>query len=133
MADVAGTQILFEGDKQVVMKFTFIADTGGGETNVKKVDVATLTPYAGMPCVAVQIDKIYGLTHGLEVRLLWEATTNLHIMTFPQNSAQTMDFNEFGGLNNDAGTGKTGNILFSTLDTSAGDSYTVILVLRKLY
>jgi hypothetical protein len=132
MADTVATQILFQGDKQVVMKFTNASD-GTGETNVVKVNVSTLTPYQGEPCVEVQIDRIYFLTHGMEVRLLWEATTNVTILTAPQNNSQTLDFESFGGLGHNAGTGKTGNILFSTLDASAGDTYTVILVLRKIY
>jgi hypothetical protein len=132
MADAVATQILFQGDKQVIMKFTNNSD-GTGETAVKKVDVATLTPYQGQACVAVQIDRIYGLTHGMEVRMLWEANTNVTILTYPQNNAQTLDFNDFGGLDNNASTGKTGNILFTTLDASSGDSYTIILVMRKLY
>jgi len=132
MADTVATQILFQGDKTLVMKFTNASD-GTGETAVKKVDVATLTSYQGKACVGVQIDKFYGLTHGMEVRLLWEATANVTILTFPQNVAQTMSFDEFGGLDNNSTTGKTGNILFSTLDASSGDAYTIILVMRKLY
>ena len=132
MADAVATQILFQGDKQVVMKFTNNSD-GTGETNVVKVDVSTLTPYQGQPCTAVQIDRIYFFTHGLEVRLLWQATSNVTILTVPQNAAFRMDFDDFGGLNNNAGAGKTGNILFTTLDASAGDSYAVILYMRKLY
>jgi hypothetical protein len=44
-----------------------------------------------------------------------------------------MDFDQFGGLDNNTTTGKTGNILFTTLDASSGDAYTIILVMRKLY
>ena len=132
MADAVATQILFQGDKQVIMKFTNASD-GTGETNVTKVDVSTLTSYQGKACVAVQIDKIYAMTHGMEVRLLWGASTNVTIVSIPQQIMQTFDFNEFGGLDNNAGTGKTGNILFTTLDASAGDFYTIILVMRKLY
>lgn len=132
MADAVATQILFQGDKQVIMKFTNASD-GTGETNVTKVDVSTLTPYQGKNCVAVQIDKIYMMTQGMEVRLLWGATTNVTILTVPQNVVQTFDFDAFGGLDNNAGTGKTGNILFSTLNASSGDSYTILLVMRKLY
>jgi hypothetical protein len=69
----------------------------------------------------------------MEVRLLWEATANVTILTFPQNAAQTMDFTDSVNLTNNATTGKTGNILFTTLDASAGDAYTIILVLRKIY
>jgi hypothetical protein len=132
MADTVATQTLFQGDKVLVMKFTNASD-GTGESAVTKVDVSTLASYQGKPCVAVQIDRIYGLTHGMEVRLLWGASTNVTILTFPQNVAQTMTFDDFGGLDNNAGTGKTGNILFTTLDASAGDAYTIILVMRKLY
>jgi len=132
MADTVATQILFQGDKVLVMKFTDASD-GTGETAVKKVDVTTLATYQGKACTAVQIDKVYALTHGMQVRLLWEATANGTIMTIPQNVMQTMDFDQFGGLDNNTTTGKTGNILFTTLDASSGDSYTIILVMRKLY
>ena len=132
MADAVATQILFQGDKQVIMKFTNASD-GTGESAVTKVDVSTLASYQGSPCVGVQIDRIYFLTHGMEVRLLWGATTNVTILTVPQNNSQTMDFNDFGGLGNNAGAGVTGDILFTTLDASAGDTYSIILVMRKLY
>lgn len=132
MADTVATQLLFDGTRRAIMKFTNASD-GTGETNVKKVDVATLSTYFGKPCSAVQIERIYGLTHGMEVRLLWEATANVTILTFPQNVAQTMSFSDINGLINNAGTGKTGNILFTTLDQSAGDAYTIILVMRKIY
>lgn len=132
MADTVATQILFQGDKTLVMKFTNASD-GTGESAVKKVDVTTLATYQGKACSAVQVDKIYGLTHGMQVRLLWEATTNGTILTVPQNVMQTMDFDQFGGLDNNTTTGKTGNILFTTLDASSGDTYTIILVMRKLY
>ena len=132
MADTVATQVLYDGAKQAIMKFTNASD-GTGETTVKKVDVATLSSYLGKACSAVQIDRIYGLTHGMEVRLFWEATANGTILTVPQNVMQTMSFDDFGGLDNNTTTGKTGNILFSTLDASAGDAYTIILVMRKLY
>ncbi len=132
MADTVATQVIYDGAKQAIMKFTNASD-GTGETNVKKVDVATLSSYLGKACVAVQIERIYGLTHGMEVRLLWEATANVTILTVPQNTMQTMTFEDFGGLDNNAGTGKTGNILFTTLDASLGDAYTIILVMRKIY
>jgi hypothetical protein len=132
MADTVATQILFQGDKQLVMKFTNASD-GTGETNVKKVDVTTLASYQGKACTAVRIDRIYGLTHGMEVRLFWEASSNVTIISLPQQVGQTFNFDDFGGLTNNAGTGKTGNILFSTLDASAGDFYTVILVMQKIY
>lgn len=132
MADAVTSQTLFQGDKQVIMKFTNISD-GTGESNVVKVNVADLAPYQKMPCVAVQIDKIYAMTHGMEVKINWEATTPQLALTVPQNVMNTMIFDEFGGIDNNAGAGKTGNITFTTADASLGDMYTIILVMRKLY
>jgi len=132
MADAVTTQILFQGAKVLVMKFTNISD-GTGETNVVKVNISTLLPYQGNPCVDVQIDKIYAMTHGLEIKLNWAATTPQLIMTIPQNVMSTQVYDEFGGINNNAGAGKTGNITFTTSNASAGDMYTIILVMRKLY
>ena len=132
MADAVTTQTIFEGDKTLVMKFTNISD-GTGETNVVKVNVANLAKYQGMPCVAVQIDKVYAMTHGLEVRMFWEATSPQLIMTIPQNVMNIHSYDEFGGIDNNAGAGKTGNITFTTVDNGAGDMYTIILVMRKLY
>ena len=132
MADTVATQLIYDGAKKAIMKFTNASD-GTGETAVKKVDVTTLSTYQGKACSGVDIDRIYSLTHGMQVRLLWEATTNGTIMTVPQNVMETMSFDDFGGLNNNTTTGKTGNILFSTLDASSGDTYTIILVMRKLY
>ena len=51
----------------------------------------------------------------------------------PQNSTYTMDFEKFGGLTNNAGTGVTGDVLFSTADASAGDFYTIVLEMVKSY
>jgi hypothetical protein len=132
MVDAVTTQIIFQGDKQVIMKFTNISD-GTGESNVTKVNVSTLAPYQKQPCVAVQIDKIYAMTHGLEVRMFWDATSPQLIATVPQNVMNTFTFDEFGGIDNNAGTGKNGNITFTTVDQSSGDMYTIILVMRKLY
>jgi hypothetical protein len=132
MADAVTTQVIFQGDKQVVLKFTNVSD-GTGESAVTKVDVATLAPYQKQACIAVQIDRIYAMTSGMDVRMLWDATTDQVILTVPSNIAQTFDFDNWGGINNNAGAGSNGNILFTTVGATAGDSYSIILYLRKLY
>jgi hypothetical protein len=44
-----------------------------------------------------------------------------------------MDFSSFGGISNNAGTGKTGDIAFTTHYPTAGDTYTIILECIKTY
>ena len=115
------------------MKFTNTSD-GTGETNVVKVNPASLTPSAaGGACDRVTITKITGLTHGMEVQLKWKATTPVIIETIPQNNSYQQDFEKIGGLTNNAGTGVDGAITFTTLDASAGDTYTVVLEMVKHY
>lgn len=133
MADAVATQTLFDGERVAIMKFTDISD-GTGENKVLKVDVSALNPSAaGGACDAVTITKIHASTHGMEVQIYWDATTDVLCWTVPQNSQYTWDWEKSGGLTNNAGAGKTGDILFSTADASAGDMYSVVLEMVKHY
>lgn len=133
MADAVASQTLFDGERKAIMKFTNTSD-GTGETNVVKVNPASLTPSAaGGACDSVTITKITALTHGMEVQLKWKATTPVVIETIPQNNSYQQDFEKIGGLTNNAGTGVDGAITFTTLDASAGDTYTVVLEMVKHY
>lgn len=133
MADAVASQTLFDGERMAIMKFTDISD-GTGESKVVKVNPSTLTPSAaGGACDAVTITKIHASTHGLEVQIWWDATTDVLCWQVPQNSQYTWDFEKFGGLTNNAGSGKNGNVLFSTVDASNGDMYTIVLEMVKHY
>jgi hypothetical protein len=133
MADAVATQILFDGDRKAIMKFTNLSD-GTGETKVAKVIPANLNKsYAGKACTKVTITKIYAMTHGMEVAMYWSATSDVLIGVVPQNSNYVADYESFGGLWNNAGTGVNGQISFSTLDTTLGDAYTIILEMVKTY
>jgi hypothetical protein len=133
MADAVATQILFEGERKVVMKFTDISD-GTGENKVLKVDVSTLTPNAsGKACDGVTITKIHASLHTMIVDMYWDATTDVYIQTLTPNGMYTLDYEPIGGLWNNAGTGKTGDILFSTHEAAAGARYTIVLEMVKSY
>jgi hypothetical protein len=133
MADTVATQTLLDGDRLVIQKFTNISD-GTGEAAVNKVIVANLAPNQfGLACTGVKINRIWANTHGMEVRILWDATTDLFCWVIPQNTTYDMSFDSFGGLSNNAGTGVTGNVAFTTSDASAGDMYTIVLECIKTY
>jgi hypothetical protein len=135
MADAVTSQTLFDGERVAIMKFTNISD-GTGETAVTKVDVATLSSSgAGRACTGVIVTKITSLCHGMEVRMFWDATTDVPFFLATVN---TNYMNDFGpsvstGLTNNSGAGKTGNIAFTTSDATLGDTYTVILEMVKTY
>ena len=133
MADVVASQTLFDGERLFIGKFTNISD-GTGETAVVKINPSTLSVNAfGRACNGVKINKIWSTTHGMEVRILWDATTDLFTWLVPQNTNYLMDFSSFGGLQNNAGTGSNGNVLFTTADMSAGDMYTIVIECIKTY
>ena len=133
MVDAVTTQTLLDGDRLVIQKFTNISD-GTGEAAVNKVIVANLAPNQfGLACTGVKINRIWANTHGMEVRILWDATTDAFCWMIPQNTTYDMSFDSFGGLQNNAGAGKTGNVAFTTADMSAGDMYTIVLECIKTY
>jgi len=133
MADAVATQTLVDNERMAIMKFTNISD-GTGENKVLKVDVSALNPAAnGGACDGVTIYRIHAATNGMEVEVFWDATTDIFCWGIPQNTFYSMDFSAMSGLTNNAGAGKTGDVLFSTLNQTSGDFYTIILEMVKHY
>ena len=126
MADAVTSQTLVDGEKNLVMKFTNVSD-GTGEAAVLKVDVST---FAGAPA-EVRIDRIVAQTFGMAINILWDATADVTAFVLGQDANCDLDFRNFGGLKNNAGAGKTGDILFTTIGHTANDSYTIILHMSK--
>jgi hypothetical protein len=133
MADAVTSQTLIDGERLVIMKFTNISD-GTGESAALKVDVSALAASAtGAVCDRVTVTKIYIATHGMEVRMLWDASTDVPFFLSSPNTTQTLDMSAFGGITNNGGAGVTGDIVFSTADASSGDTYWCILEMVKGY
>jgi hypothetical protein len=133
MADAVASQTILDGERLFIGKYTNISD-GTGETAVVKINAASLTPNSfGHACNGVKINKIWATTHGMEVRILWDATTDVFAWLIPQNTNYLMLFDCFGGLPNNGGAGVNGNVLFTTADVTAGDMYTIVLECIKTY
>lgn len=133
MADAVTSQTLLDGERLAIMKFTNISD-GTGESAVTKVTASSLSASAsGKACTGVTVNKITSVCHGMEVRMYWDATTDVPFFLSTINTNYENDFSKIGGITNNAGTGKNGNIVFSTADASSGDTYTVVLEMVKSY
>lgn len=131
MADAVTSQTIFDGERIAVMKFTNISD-GTGETAVTKVDVSALNPSSfSKACDGVTIEKVHYTIGGMAVSVLWDATTDVPALVLAPGQS-TFDFTKIQ-LPNDAGTGKNGDVLFSTISASAGDTYTIVLEMVKSY
>tara|TARA_A100001035_G_C27466143_1_gene356778 strand:+ start:104 stop:505 length:402 start_codon:yes stop_codon:yes gene_type:complete len=133
MADTVTSQTIQDGERKAVLKFTNISD-GSGESAVKKVDVSALTSNSsGTACTEVAVSKIWWQCVGMGVELLNDATTDTLIIGLSPDSNGMHDYSSFSGIPNDSGSGKTGDIMFTTIGASSGDTYTVILELLKTY
>lgn len=124
MADAVTSQTLIDGGKNIVMKFTNVSD-GTGESAVTKVDVSAFN------ATGVKINKIHYSTYGMAVRILWDATADVVAWLVPQDGDGCMDFTPFGGLQNNAGDGKTGDIQFTTVGHTSADTYSIILEMSR--
>jgi len=133
MADAVATQILSDGPKFTVLKLTNVSD-GSGEAAVVKVDVSALEDSAdGDACTEVVIERIWWQCIGMKVQILWNASTNLFCIELGENQSGEHDYTVFGGLTNNSGGGKNGDVLFTTVGHTSADTYTVILYLRKKF
>ena len=133
MADAVTSQTIQDGEKTAIMKFTNVSD-GTGESAVKKVDVSALTTNsAGESCTSVSVARIYWATRGMGVNLEFDATSNVLLTGLPSDSTGDEYYDLFTGIPNNAGSGVTGDIDFTTVGHSSADTYTIIMQVRKGY
>ena len=134
MADTISTQIIQDGGRQAIIKVTAVV----GNTDVvtsTMVDVSTLAvdPVSRRACTGVVLAKLVYVGVGVGVKLEWDATANVLIFDLPVNWTEEYDFSAFSGIPNNAGTGKTGDIVATTVAPTAGDTYTFIFTVNKQY
>lgn len=129
MAFTVTSQIVLDGARRATMHFTCLADgSGTQETLVKKVDATALQPPGSRSM------KVRGINYdtfgpGLVI-LYWEAPVPKQFLTL-SNTADHVDYSEFGGLWNNGVAGATGSILLSTQGFTAGSSYSITIDLTK--
>lgn len=124
MADTVTTKVLYEDARYYIASFTNTSD-GTGEAGVKKVDVSALTP----ACSTVSVEKVWYSTYGMAVKILFDATTD-DVMLVLQGDG-VFDFSEIAGIKDPKSAGYIGDILFTTVGHTSGDTYTIVLKCRK--
>jgi hypothetical protein len=139
MVDTVTTQLLENGGRFAVMKFTNVSD-GTGEAGVVKVD-ATSTGLLGnhfqgnliYPGTHLAITAIKYSTSGMSLRIQWQGTPNTDaiIVAATDHWAFKNERDGFGGLVAPSSITPTGSILFTTIGAATNSSYTVILTLTK--
>jgi hypothetical protein len=135
MADAVTVTEMNDGVRNAVFYCTNTSD-GTGESAVTKIDVSGLAAKpdgSGTACTGVRLEKITFSTVGMGLKILWDATTDVIAVELPANYSDTLDFTDIGGLPNYSGTGKTGDVQFTTVGHGSGETYTVVLQCIKEY
>lgn len=126
MAATATQQIIANGPRNLVLKYT-IAGTTGDTTAGILVDASALGVDSGLRLMAVQA----ALT-GFSCKLAWDATTDVDLIEIPTDQSFEQDYSKFGGIDNNAGTGVTGDVVFTTTGyTASGDGGHIYLWFKK--
>jgi len=133
MADALTSQVIQDGPRSAILKFTNISD-GTGQAAAVLVDVSSLSsdPLTNQVCNGVTLQSISYSNVGMGVNLLWDANANVPLINLLQNWSDQLDFSDYG-IPNNSGTGRTGDILITTTGATAGDAYFLLLTLTKSY
>jgi hypothetical protein len=127
MADAVSTTVIEDGARFYTAQFTNTSD-GSGESAVTKIDVSGLAKTNhNRSCSAVRINRIWWRTVGMSVRILWDATADVAAWDCKIDDTGYIDFSSFDGLRNYAGSGKTGDVQFTTTGHSNGDVYVILV------
>ena len=96
MADLVASTTIQDGQRLAVMRFTNVSD-GSGESAVVKVDASALEAMAnGNKSTNIKIMKCWWTISGMDVDLLWDASTNVHAISLTSDGAGYLDFSSFG-------------------------------------
>ena len=133
MADAVATTTIIDGPRKAVIYCTDTSD-GDGEAAVTKVDVSALSQSPNLDtCTGVRLEKVAFSNVGMGVKILWDATADVIALELPADYSDTLDFSDISGLPNYSGSGKTGDIQFTTVGATSGDTYSVTLYCIKEY
>jgi len=134
MADAVATQTIQDDGKTAIFRFTNVSD-GTGESAVVKIDVSSLAPdpMTNAACSSVTLQKIYYTTIGMGVKIFFDADTDVLAWQLNADWTDTLEFSDSTGIPNNSGTGKTGDIAFTTVGHSSGDVYNIVIRVSKSY
>jgi hypothetical protein len=126
MADAVTAKTIFKGTHRAVYQFTNVSD-GSGETNVKKIDISTLSvdPRFSTAPTTINITRVFFNTYNMGVKISYNHTTPDVVLALDGSS--NFDMTSFGGITDPGSTGGDGSLLFSTIGAVNGAVYSIIM------
>ncbi len=126
MANTISRQTINDGERNLVVKVHIAGDGTGDESATALI---TMTDYNDIPD-NVKVMRVQGELSGFSLTMAWDATTDVDCCRVPTGESD-VDYIYIGGLINNSGAGKTGNIVFTTLGLDNGDAGTIVIEMRK--
>lgn len=127
MANIVTTQTLVDGSRNLVVHVAVVGDGSGEEIDTVIVDASSFTP-AG---IDYKLMKINGGADGCSAILGWDADTIIPFLNLPADHSHFADYTDIGGLINNAGVGKTGDVLIITRSLGSLDSIFITMWFKK--
>ena len=72
-------------------------------------------------------------TRLMGVKIFFDADTDVLAWQLNADWSDTLDFTDFTGIPNNSGSGKTGDIMFTTVGASNNDVYNILIQVSKSY
>lgn len=127
--DALTTNVMVDGNRNYVVQLQNTSD-GTGESANKKIDISTLTFSDGsVPLSLTLVEAQWNIQGFTAVNLLWDADTDDSMLTLNGNGYK--NFDGVGGLHDPRSTGFTGDVFLTTVGASSGDTYDIILKMKK--
>jgi len=129
MANIFNLQTLLDGPRNVVIKVDGILDTSDqASTTIADPALMAGIDFSGaQKALKLRLKEIdFIIEDALTVNLYWDATAPVLLQSY--NGRGDACYNDFGGLNNNAGAGVNGKVLLSTEGWTAGTkSFSLVL------
>lgn len=125
MANTITRQVLNNGPRDYVVKFTIIGDGSGEETAAR---VNSVTGDMGTDVALMEVEAAFSGFSGL---LYWDATSDIPLAQIAADMETLKCFRSIGGIVNNAGTGKNGDVILATTGLGTGDSGTIVMRCKK--
>lgn len=127
MAITVSKQTIINGPRNLVVK----VHIDGPATTTANITSTNIVDVSALSAEEVKIMKVQSSLSGFTAELIWDATTDVHALSIPEDDFEG-DYRQFGGLINNAGAGKTGDILLSSLGSlEPGTHGTITIEMRK--
>lgn len=133
MAATATEQVIADGPRNLVVKYTIAGTTGDTAAGIL-VNVSDFVDAEGTALGAnsLTLMSIQAATTGFSCKLAWDATTDVDLVEIPSDEAFSQDYSKFGGIKDNSAAGSTGDVVFTTTGyTAAGDGGHIYLCFKK--